>query len=86
MAHAFSSKVLRVLGKYSYGLYLFHRPLTVVLSPQRERLVSALHSYGAGSAVFLLLALGVNLLVAVVIYHTIEGPILRLKSRFGYEN
>jgi peptidoglycan/LPS O-acetylase OafA/YrhL len=79
-----STPVLRLFGKYSYAIYLFHRPLTVLLSPHREAFVRVFHSYALGSLIFLIAALAVNLLLAAISYRFFEGPILRLKSRFSY--
>ena len=79
-----SLKVLRLFGKYSYGIYLYDLPLTVVLSPRREFFIARLHSYGIGSVVFLIFCVAVNLLVAAASFHLIESPIMRLKSRFKY--
>lgn len=79
-----SLKVLRLFGKYSYGMYLYDLPLTVVLSPRREFFIARLHSYGIGSVVFLIFCVAVNLLVAAASFHLIESPIMRLKSRFKY--
>jgi len=83
-ARFMSSKVLRLFGKYSYGMYLYDLPLTVVLSPRREFFIARLHSYGIGSVVFLIFCVAVNLLVAAASFHLIESPIMRFKSRFNY--
>jgi peptidoglycan/LPS O-acetylase OafA/YrhL len=80
-----STRVLRIFGRYSYAMYLFDFPLTVFLSPKREYLISWTHSYFAGSAIFLVFCLLLNLLVAAASFHFVESPILRLKSRFAYE-
>jgi len=79
-----STRVLRLFGKYSYAMYLFDFPLTVFLSPRREFFIAASHSYAIGSAVFLLVCLLVNLLVAAASFHFVESPIMRLKTRFNY--
>jgi peptidoglycan/LPS O-acetylase OafA/YrhL len=79
-----SARVLRIFGKYSYGMYLYDFPLTVILSPQREFFIARTHSYAIGSAVFLAFCLVVNLLIAASSFHLIELPIMRLKSRFKY--
>jgi len=79
-----SVRALRLVGKYSYGLYLYHFPLSILLSPQRRYFVSATHSMIIGSILFTLVALGVNLMVAAASFRFIESPILSLKSKFGY--
>jgi peptidoglycan/LPS O-acetylase OafA/YrhL len=80
----FSSGILRFFGKYSYGLYLYHFPLTVVLEPLKMPIIQHLHSLAAGSVAYLAACLGVNLLVAGLSFRFIESPVLRLKSRFEY--
>lgn len=80
----FSAPILRTFGKYSYGLYLYHFPLTVLLGPLRERLASATQSVLIGGALYLSICITVNLLVAMASFHIIEAPIMRLKDRFQY--
>jgi peptidoglycan/LPS O-acetylase OafA/YrhL len=79
-----SLKLLRIFGKYSYGMYLYDLPLTVVLSPRREFFIARTHSYAIGSIFFLIFCLVLNLLVAGASFHLLESPIMRLKSRFKY--
>jgi peptidoglycan/LPS O-acetylase OafA/YrhL len=77
--------VLRAFGKYSYGLYLFHFPLTVVLGPMKGFFVGMMHSYVAGATLHLGVNLAVNMLVAIASFHLFESPIMRLKNRFSYD-
>jgi peptidoglycan/LPS O-acetylase OafA/YrhL len=79
-----SLSVLRIFGKYSYGMYLYDLPLTVLLSPRREFFIARLHSYAIGSVVFMIFCLLLNLVIAGASFHLIESPIMRLKSRFKY--
>lgn len=81
----FSLAVLRIFGKYSYGIYLFHFPLSEFLSPRREAFISTTHSFVIGSITFMVFCLLVNLLVAVLSFHLIESPIIGLKKHFEYE-
>jgi peptidoglycan/LPS O-acetylase OafA/YrhL len=80
-----SARVLCMFGKYSYGMYLYDFPLTLLLSPRREFFIARTHSYAIGSAVFLAFCLVANLLIAASSFHLIESPIMRLKSRFNYD-
>lgn len=69
---------LAYLGKISYGLYLYHYPIIwaidgyefVYVQPWPVRFEK----------------LGATLLAAVVSWHLIESPILRLKDRFAYRS
>ena len=79
-----SLRLLRIFGKYSYGMYLYDLPLTVVLGPRRELFIARTHSYAIGSIVFLVCCLVLNLLIAGASFHLLESPIMRLKSRFKY--
>jgi peptidoglycan/LPS O-acetylase OafA/YrhL len=85
LASMLSLRVLRIFGKYSYGLYLYHFPLSVLLSRQREHFVAATHSMILGSILFVVFAFGTNLAVAAISFRFIESPLLSLKSRFGYK-
>jgi peptidoglycan/LPS O-acetylase OafA/YrhL len=84
LASFLSLPLLRVFGKYSYGLYLYHFPMTVILGPLKEHFVAWAHSYVIGSTIHLGFNLLVNFLIAVASFHFIEAPIMRLKERFSY--
>jgi peptidoglycan/LPS O-acetylase OafA/YrhL len=84
LAGLLSLSILRMFGKYSYGLYLYHFPLTVVLGPLKQHFVTWMHSYVIGATVHLGFNLVVNFLIAVASFHLIESPIMRLKERFRY--
>lgn len=77
LAHGrlFSLPILRVFGKYSYGMYLFHFPLTALFAPLKPLL-----SFGYVPACLLM-----NLGVAAASFHFFEQPIMRLKRRFSYD-
>ena len=77
-------KVLQQLGKYSYGLYVFHG----ILAAYCDR-YTTLHFFSAlvGSQTlgwFLQALLGsvASIVVAVLSYHLFEAPFLRLKRHF----
>jgi peptidoglycan/LPS O-acetylase OafA/YrhL len=81
----FSLPLLRLFGKYSYGIYLFHFPLSEFLSPKRELFISITHSFAIGSITFIFACLVINLGVAALSFHFIESPIMGLKKRFEYD-
>jgi peptidoglycan/LPS O-acetylase OafA/YrhL len=80
----FSVGALRTLGRYSYGLYLYHFPLAILLDPTKPSLGHLLHSEVFGKVAFVLVSLAINLAVAWASFRFIESPIMNLKNRFRY--
>jgi len=88
----FESRPLRVLGKYSYGLYVLHVPLQPLylrlFPPARLGALGAGLGHTGSRLVGLLgftaLAAGVTLGLAMLSFHLFERPFLRLKRFFEY--
>ena len=80
LSRFFSSWTLRLFGKYSYGMYLYHFPLIPVL----ERAKPFYGRLPFGSFLYPAFCLAVNLVIAAISFHFLERPILRLKARFEY--
>ena len=72
LARALSVAPLRYLGQISYGIYLWHWPLFLLLTRERT---------GASGVGLLALRCGVTLAVSVLSYHLIELPIRRGQFR-----
>ena len=72
---------LRFMGKYSYGIYVIHLPLHAFLG---GAVVGALGlaTLHAGALYYLLILSAMSIAGAVVSYHVLEQPFLRLKKRF----
>ena len=74
------SRVMVLIGKISYGLYVYHLFIQYVLvwlgSRQFIRPLSPLKAAALGIAL--------SFVVAIISWHALERPILRLKRRFTY--
>jgi peptidoglycan/LPS O-acetylase OafA/YrhL len=68
--------VLRWLGKYSYGIYVWHWPLHRVMG---------MHLQAFTPIAFLSIGIAGSLLLGYASYHVIEAPFLRLRSLVKYE-
>ena len=82
LAGLFSLRILRIFGKYSYGIYLYHFPLTTAFAHAKPFFAR----YPLGSLSYVAMALAANIAIAAVSFHLVEQPILRLKSFFAYRN
>ena len=80
LAGFFSLPALRIFGKYSYGMYLYHFPLTTV----SEHAKPFFARFPLGSLIYVAVCLAANLIIAALSFHLIEQPILKLKKRFEY--
>ncbi|HUQ18716.1 MAG TPA: acyltransferase [Gemmatimonadaceae bacterium] len=81
----FQTAPMRVLGKYSYALYVFHLPLALVL----ERLGLSVQTFprAAGSEIpgavaFMLIAMAITLLISLLSWNLYEKHFLKLKRFF----
>jgi peptidoglycan/LPS O-acetylase OafA/YrhL len=74
---------LRALGKYSYAMYVFHKPLHDAIGrPLLRRLAVGASRSVAVSCAYVACGLAVTFVVAFVSYHLWERRFLSLKSRF----
>ncbi|MDD6572822.1 MAG: acyltransferase family protein, partial [Thermoflexaceae bacterium] len=65
-------KIIKVLGRYSFCLYLVHLPVIEIID-----------YYKITGAAYLLLATVLSVVAAVVLYHCVEQPCGRLLRRLG---
>lgn len=73
-----SLKFLNHLGKISYGLYLYHWPIIIILKKAFPNLFGGLS--------FVILTFTITYFVAVTSYYTIEKFFSKLKSKFRYND
>ena len=80
----FTLSFLRFLGKYSYGFYILHFPIFLILKPYTDKIAVGL--FTQDSTMYLtttaLLATLAGLLVSIISFHVFEKHFLKLKKRF----
>lgn len=70
---AFSPWALRQLGKYSYGVYVYHAIILYILFDDKIK-----------DGVDFLLISGATIVISILSFHFLEMPFLRLKRHFEY--
>jgi len=81
----FANRFLRMLGKYSYALYLFHLPLRALIRDTvygPERFPKLMGSQLPGQLLFYVFALAISLAAAMLSWHLYEKHFLKLKRFF----
>jgi peptidoglycan/LPS O-acetylase OafA/YrhL len=80
----FGNRVLRFLGKYSYGFYIFHWPIFLLAEPYAYSIAKKIASTGSTSTLVIsaILATIAGLIVSVISYHVFEKHFLKLKKHF----
>ena len=80
-----SMRTFRILGKYSYAMYLFHQPIQQFLTPLLGDQVRGADSPWrlARLTLYLLLVLALTFLAALASWRVIEKPCLDLKNRIA---
>jgi peptidoglycan/LPS O-acetylase OafA/YrhL len=78
---------LRSFGKYSYGIYVLHYPVVILLQMGGERITtrfSWLHSSGGLLLLRIVLGFGLSYAAALLSWNLLEKRVLQLKERFAY--
>ncbi len=84
LAKLFEARPMASLGKYSYGIYLFHLLAFVVVYPLVYRQVLSLVRFTILERLFWLgVGIAGSWLLAAILYHAFEVRFLRLKRYFG---
>lgn len=80
----FDNRLLKFFGRISYGLYVYHWPVYILLFPATLRLVSgylpATYRLAEITSAFIVSAVAV--LISVLSFHYFEKPFLRIKDKF----
>lgn len=82
----FQWKPLRVLGKYSYGFYVYHLLFLAFWTHLRKVLTVDLHSVALSGLIELPLNFGITFIVSKLSYDYIESRFLKLKTHFLYDS
>jgi peptidoglycan/LPS O-acetylase OafA/YrhL len=78
---------LRSFGKYSYGIYVLHYPVVILLQMGGERITtrfSWLHSSGGLLLLRIVLGFGLSYAAALLSWNLLEKRVLQFKERFAY--
>jgi peptidoglycan/LPS O-acetylase OafA/YrhL len=88
LARAFESPVLRMLGKYSYGIYVLHHPVIIFVGQSgwaASEWPMWMGTQLPGLFVASALGVGLSIVAALASWTLLESPLLRLKRRFPYQ-
>ena len=80
LARALSQKILVAIGRVSYGLYLWHLPIFLVVTPRETDFT--LWNTGLSFWPLLVVRFALTIAIAGVSFVLVERPALRLKRRF----
>src|SRR5262249_30081294 len=87
LGRTFNAVPLRFLGKYSYGIYVFHGFVVVALRetiPMFRLMPHVGGNFFAATAIHLLLGTAISVGVALLSWHLYEKQFLKLKRFFEY--
>jgi peptidoglycan/LPS O-acetylase OafA/YrhL len=82
----FNLKPLRILGKYSYGFYVYHLLWAGAWSALVAYLTPRFHSSVPANAISAVTNFGLSFLVAKISYDYFEVRFLRFKKNFEYDS
>ncbi len=81
----FEAAPLRFLGKYSYGIYIFHYSVNAFLcNTFRAQILHLTHIRAISVAGSAFLVIAISILLAVISFRFYERPFLKLKKFFEY--
>lgn len=80
-----SVRLLAFIARYSYGIYVIHWPLLLMRDRIQDAFVEAGVRASSAGTVFTLLYFPSVVALALLSYHTLEQPFLRLKRHFSVQ-
>ncbi|HEY1743105.1 MAG TPA: acyltransferase [Granulicella sp.] len=84
-ARAMRARVLRFLGKYSYGIYVYHQMIGILVVWLVDGFLERhIHSKSLYHLAIMACVLLVTIPLALLSYHFYEQPFLKLKRYFNY--
>ncbi len=85
LAFAFELPFLRVLGKYSYAMYVFQSPIIPLAANwiSLSILTKYIGNAQGASASYVVIMFSITLVLAIISWFALERPILRLRSKAG---
>lgn len=84
-ARMMRAKTLRFLGKYSYGIYVYHEIISILVTLWvRDFLEHHIHSKILYHLAFMACVLLITIPLAMLSFHFYEKPFLKLKKYFNY--
>ncbi len=72
----FSNRILVFLGKYSYGLYVYHKPVYYFVETHFTQWISS-------RELISFMGIILSIILAVISYRVLEAPFLRLKDKLS---
>jgi peptidoglycan/LPS O-acetylase OafA/YrhL len=82
----FCLKPFRIVGKYSYGFYIFHALWLAAWNTLATRLAPTVHSHALATIISLVANYSITLLAAKLSYDYFEVKFLKLKRGFEYDS
>ncbi|MDP9229972.1 MAG: acyltransferase [Bacteroidota bacterium] len=80
----FTNPILTLLGKYSYGFYIFHWPVFLLTKPYTDKLTSNFFTPASQTQMIIsaTIATLAGLIISLLSYHLFEKHFLKLKKSF----
>lgn len=76
-----NNKVFKWTGIYSYGLYIYHFPVMLIVANMLSRMAPTVPLW-LYTALFIVISYSFSVMLAALSYHHFEKPFLRLKEKF----